>query len=294
MANTRDIRNRIRGVKSTRQITKAMQMVATSKMKRAQEAAKVGRPYALLLAEVIGTLSENRLITDESFFESRPVKHRGILVISTDKGLCGALNANLFRILSDVDSSAKFVSVGKRASQYLSRTRKDLLADFTISDRAPFSEVRKVVEFLLHAYQEETVDTVEVAYTSFVNTLTQEPEIVRLLPFADLDTMLAKLQARFGNDEGEMAKDYREIIFEPSRDEILSELAALFVKQEIYQLILESQASEHSARMVAMKNATDNAGNLVDDLTLQYNRARQAAITQEILEISAAAFAENV
>jgi len=294
MANTRDIRNRIRGVKSTRQITKAMQMVATSKMKRAQEAAKVGRPYALLLAEVIGTLSENRLITDESFFESRPVKHRGILVISTDKGLCGALNANLFRILSDVDSSAKFVSVGKRASQYLSRTRKDLLADFTISDRAPFSEVRKVVEFLLHAYQEETVDTVEVAYTSFVNTLTQEPEIVRLLPFADLDTMLAKLQARFGNDEDEMAKDYREIIFEPSRDEILSELAALFVKQEIYQLILESQASEHSARMVAMKNATDNAGNLVDDLTLQYNRARQAAITQEILEISAAAFAENV
>ena len=294
MANTRDIRNRIRGVKSTRQITKAMQMVATSKMKRAQEAAKVGRPYALLLAEVIGTLSENRLITDESFFESRPVKHRGILVISTDKGLCGALNANLFRILSDVDSSAKFVSVGKRASQYLSRTRKDLLADFTISDRAPFSEVRKVVEFLLHAYQEETVDTVEVAYTSFVNTLTQEPEIVRLLPFADLETMLAKLQARFGNDEDEMAKDYREIIFEPSRDEILSELAALFVKQEIYQLILESQASEHSARMVAMKNATDNAGNLVDDLTLQYNRARQAAITQEILEISAAAFAENV
>ena len=294
MANTRDIRNRIRGVKSTRQITKAMQMVATSKMKRAQEAAKVGRPYALLLAEVIGTLSENRLITDESFFESRPVKHRGILVVSTDKGLCGALNANLFRILSDVDSSTKFVSVGKRASQYLSRTRRDLLADFSISDRAPFSEVRKVVEFLLHAYQEETIDTVEVAYTSFVNTLSQEPEIVRLLPFADLETMLAKLQARFGNDEDEMAKDYREIIFEPSRDEILSELAALFVKQEIYQLILESQASEHSARMVAMKNATDNAGNLVDDLTLQYNRARQAAITQEILEISAAAFAENV
>mgnify|MGYP002818172715 CR=1 FL=1 len=294
MANTRDIRNRIRGVKSTRQITKAMQMVATSKMKRAQEAAKVGRPYALLLAEVIGTLSENRLITDESFFESRPVKHRGILVVSTDKGLCGALNANLFRILSDVDSSTKFVSVGKRASQYLSRTRRDLLADFSISDRAPFSEVRKVVEFLLHAYQEETIDTVEVAYTSFVNTLSQEPEIVRLLPFADLETMLAKLQARFGNDEDEMSKDYREIIFEPSRDEILSELAALFVKQEIYQLILESQASEHSARMVAMKNATDNAGNLVDDLTLQYNRARQAAITQEILEISAAAFAENV
>lgn len=294
MANTRDIRNRIRGVKSTRQITKAMQMVATSKMKRAQEAAKVGRPYALLLADIIGTLSDNRLLTDESFFESRPVKHRGILVISTDKGLCGGLNANLFRLFSEVDSSAKFVAVGKRATQYLSRTHRDLLADFTVSDRAPFAEVRKVVEFLFHAYQEETVDTVEVAYTSFVNTLTQEPEIVQLLPFADLETMLAKLHARFGSPEDELVKDPREIIFEPSREEILAELAALYVKQEIYQLILESQASEHSARMVAMKNATDNAGKLVDDLTLQYNRARQAAITQEILEISAASFAEGV
>ena len=294
MANTRDIRNRIRGVKSTRQITKAMQMVATSKMKRAQEAAKVGRPYALLLADIIGTLSDNRLLTDESFFESRPVKHRGILVISTDKGLCGGLNANLFRLFAEVDSSAKFVAVGKRATQYLSRTHRDLLADFTVSARAPFAEVRKVVEFLFHAYQEETVDTVEVAYTSFVNTLTQEPEIVQLLPFADLETMLAKLHARFGSPEDELVKDPREIIFEPSREEILAELAALYVKQEIYQLILESQASEHSARMVAMKNATDNAGKLVDDLTLQYNRARQAAITQEILEISAASFAEGV
>ena len=156
MANTRDIRNRIRGVKNTRQITKAMQMVATSKMKRAQESAKAGRPYALLLADIIGSLSDNRLLTDESFFESRPVRHRGILVVSTDKGLCGALNANLFRVVHEVDSSAKFVAIGKRATQYLSRTRRDLLADFTVADRAPFSEVRKVVEFLLHCYQEES------------------------------------------------------------------------------------------------------------------------------------------
>ena len=293
MANTRDIRNRIKGVKNTRQITKAMQMVATSKMKRAQESAKAGRPYALLLADVIGSLSGNVQDVRQAFFATRPVKHRGILVVSTDKGLCGALNANLFRILTDVDSSAKFVTVGKRATQYLSRTRPDLLADFSVSDRAPFSEVRKVVEFLLRSYEEEAIDTVEIVYTSFVNTLVQEPEIVQLLPLADLDTMLEKLHARFGAPEDKIAKDSREILFEPGREEILAELAALYVKQEIHQLILEAQASEHSARMVAMKSATDNAGNLVDELTLQYNRARQAAITQEILEISAAAFAEN-
>ena len=290
MANTRDIRNRIKGVKNTRKITKAMQMVATSKMKRAQESAKCGRPYALLLADVIGSLSSNLQESGQAFFESRPVKHRGILVLSTDKGLCGALNANLFRLVNEVDASAKFVAVGKRATQYLSRTRRDLLADFTVSDRAPFSEVRKVVEFLLHQYLEENIDTVEVAYTSFVNTLQQEPEIVQLLPFSVLETMLATLHARFGSPDDESAKDSREILFEPGREEILAELASLYVKQEIYQLILESQASEHSARMVAMKNATDNAGNLVDDLTLQYNRARQAAITQEIIELSAAAF----
>jgi len=268
-------------------------MVATSKMKRAQESAKCGRPYALLLADVIGSLSSNLQESGQAFFESRPVKHRGILVLSTDKGLCGALNANLFRLVNEVDASAKFVAVGKRATQYLSRTRRDLLADFTVSDRAPFSEVRKVVEFLLHQYLEENIDTVEVAYTSFVNTLQQEPEIVQLLPFSDLETMLATLHARFGSPDDESAKDSREILFEPGREEILAELASLYVKQEIYQLILESQASEHSARMVAMKNATDNAGNLVDDLTLQYNRARQAAITQEIIELSAAAFTDG-
>ncbi len=294
MANTRDIRNRIKGVKNTRQITKAMQMVATSKMKRAQECAKAGRPYALLLADVIGSLSGNVQDLHQAFFETRPVKHRGILVVSTDKGLCGALNANLFRIVNEVESSAKFVSVGRRATQYISRTRRDLLADFSVSDRAPFGEVRKVVEFLLRSYEEETIDTVEIVYTSFVNTLVQEPEIVQLLPLTDLETMLAKLHARFGSPDDELVKDSREILFEPVREEILAELAALYVKQEIHQLILEAQASEHSARMVAMKSATDNAGNLVDELTLQYNRVRQAAITQEILEISAASFAESI
>ncbi|MEK9632676.1 MAG: ATP synthase F1 subunit gamma [Opitutae bacterium] len=291
MANTRDIRIRIKGVKNTRQITRAMQMVATSKMKKAQESAKAGRPYALLLADMIVSIADEFEELTQSYFIQRPVKHRGILVIGTDKGLCGALNSNLFRVLNDVEDSAKFVSLGKRASQYLSRARKDLLADFTLPDKPTFSDIRNIVEFLLNSYEEGRIDTIEVLYTSFINTLRQEPELIRLFPLNDLDSMTEKLHERFGVGDHAAPKDTREILFE-DRDAVLSEVASLYLKQEIFQLVLESVASEHSARMVAMKTATDNAGNLIDDLTLQYNRARQAAITQEILEISAAAFAE--
>lgn len=291
MANTRDIRIRIKGVKNTRQITRAMQMVATSKMKKAQESAKAGRPYALLLADVIVSIADEFEEITQSYYVERPVKHRGILVIGTDKGLCGGLNSNLFRSLADVDGSAKFVSVGKRATQYLSRARKDLLADFSLPDKPTFSDIRKIVEFLLRSYDDGRIDTVEVLFTSFINTLRQEPELIRLFPLNDLDAMSQKLHERFGTADHTVPKDTREIQIE-DRDTVLSELASLYLKQEIFQLVLESQASEHSARMVAMKTATDNAGNLIDDLTLQYNRARQAAITQEILEISAASFSQ--
>jgi len=291
MANTRDIRIRIKGVKNTRQITRAMQMVATSKMKKAQDSAKAGRPYAMLLADIIGTIADEFEEITQSYFIQRPIKHRGVLVISTDKGLCGGLNANLFRELSQIDKSAKFVSVGKKASQYLSRTRRDLLADFSIPDRPTFSNIRKIVEFLLRNYDEGNIDTIEVVYTSFINTLRQEPESIRLFPLNDLDSMVEKLHDRFKSDSKPFLKDSREILIE-NKEDVLADLATLYLKQEIYQLILESQASEHSARMVAMKSATDNAGSLIDDLTLQYNRARQAAITQEILEISAASFSQ--
>ena len=291
MASSKDIRNRIKGVKSTRQITRAMQMVATSKMKKAQDSAKSGRPYALLLSDIIVSIADEFEEITNSYFSKKPVKHRGILVIGTDKGLCGALNGNLFRQLSDVESTAKFIAVGKRASQFLSRSHKDLIADFTLPDKPNFSDVRKIVDFLLRSYDEGSIDTIEVLFTSFINTLRQEPELVKLFPLNSLDEMNEKLHDRFGILEHEVPKDNREILIE-DRDVVLAELAALYLKQEVFQLILEAQASEHSARMVAMKTATDNAGNLIDDLTLQYNRARQAAITQEILEISAASFSE--
>ena len=286
MANTRDIRIRIKGVKSTRQITRAMQMVATSKMKKAQDSAKSGRPFALMLADIIVSIADEFFEVTNDYFVERPIKHRGILVVGTDKGLCGGLNSNLFRMLSEVDSSAKFVAIGKRSTQYLSRSHRDLLADFSLPDKPTSSDIRKIVEFLLKNYDDGNIDTIEVLYTGFINTLRQEPELIPLFPLNDLDEMSEKLHRRFGIEDHEVPKDDREIIIE-DRDAVLSELAILYLKQEIHQLILEAQASEHSARMVAMKTATDNAGSLMNDLTLEYNRARQAAITQEILEISA-------
>ena len=288
MANMRDIRRRIKGVKNTRQITKAMQLVAASKMKKAQDHAKSGRAYSLLLADMIDSLYNNGEAVGGTFFGDRKVKNRGVIVVGTDKGLCGGLNSSLFRYIQEIEGEVKFVSVGKKVKQFLSASQRNLIADFEVTDKVPFNEVRVVVEFMLKAYVEGEIDTVEVVYTQFVNTLVQEPERISILPLGDLTEMRAKLRDRYGDEVGESAKDDREILFEPNASSMTEKIASLFIKQQIYQLILEAKASEHSARMVAMKAATDNASKLVDDLTLQYNRARQAAITQEILEIAAA------
>ncbi|WP_269524102.1 ATP synthase F1 subunit gamma [Coraliomargarita parva] len=298
MANLRDIRRRIKSVKNTRQITRAMQLVSSSKMKRAQDAAVAGRPYALLLADLLDTVGEKLELSgaalNHPFFEKREVKTRGILILSTDKGLCGPLNTNLFRKVADeVKGSAKFVTVGRKASQFVSRTKRDLVADFTVSDKAAFSEIRPMLKLLIDAYLQGEIDTIEVAYPSFVNVLVQEPVIQSLLPIIDLREVLEQINKRVPGESDILAarSDKREMAFEPSAEAVLAELPDLYVKVIIHQLLLESRAAEYSARMVAMKAATDNASNLVDDLTLDYNKARQAAITQEILEIAAASAA---
>lgn len=296
MANLRDIRRRIKSVKNTRQITRAMQLVSSSKMKRAQDAAVAGRPYALLLADLLDTVGEKLQLSGTAiahpFFQKREVATRGILVLSTDKGLCGPLNTNLFRkIVDEVKGPAKFVTVGRKATQFISRTKRDLVADFTVSDKAEFGEIRPMLKLLVEAYLRGEIDTIEVAYPSFVNVLVQEPIIQSLLPIVDLREVLDQLKKRV-KGEAELLdarSDAREMTFEPSAAEVLDELPGLYVNVIIHQLLLESRAAEYCARMVAMKSATDNASNLVDDLTLDYNKARQAAITQEILEIAAAA-----
>ncbi|HVT74155.1 MAG TPA: ATP synthase F1 subunit gamma [Lacunisphaera sp.] len=290
MASTRDIRRRIKSVKNTRQITKAMELVAASKMKKAQQAAIAGRPYAVLMAEMLGALAGR---VDESlhpFLLQRPVKTRGILVVTTDKGLCGPLNANLFKLVLDVKAPAKFVAIGRKGAQFLARTKRDIVADFTVSDRVAFAEVKTVVEFMIKLYLEGTIDTVEVIYPRFKNTLVQEPIHRPVLPLTNVADFLAHLHAETGVKP---AADVRGMLFEPDAQSVLEALLPFYVNRYIYQLILSAKASEHSARMVAMKTAKDNATKLIGDLTLEYNKARQAGITQEILEIAAAQFAAS-
>ena len=204
MANLRDIRRRIKSVKNTRQITRAMQLVSSSKMKRAQDAAVAGRPYALLLADLLDTVGEKLDLTGATiphpFFEKREVKTRGILILSTDKGLCGALNTNLFRkIVEEVKGEAKFITVGRKATQFISRSKRGLIADFTVSDKATFSELRPMLKLLIDAYKNGEVDTIEVAYPSFVNVLVQEPVLQTLLPIVDLREVLDQLKKRVGD-----------------------------------------------------------------------------------------------
>lgn len=287
MPNTRDIRNRIRGVKNTQKITRAMQLVAASKMKKAQDRALEGRPYARQLSRMLASLNGKIEDFSHPFLDEREIKKRGILVISTDRGLCGSLNANLFREVTHIErGSAAFITIGRKARQFITRTGRDLLADFPISEEAQFKELRPVVEFLVEQFNKGEIDTIEVLYPRFKNTLVQEPTRIPFLPLSSLDEYVEE-KAEENNEK--LLEDSRELVFEPGPEAILTELLERFVKREIYQMLVDARASEHSARMVAMKAATDNAKKLTDSLTLQYNKARQAGITQEILEITAAA-----
>lgn len=287
MPNTRDIRNRIRGVKNTAKITRAMQLVAASKMKKAQDAALLGRPYAELLSRILGALTDHLPEFKHPFLDQRPVRNRGVLVITSDRGLAGALNANLFREIAKFDTaSTAFYTIGKKGRQFISRTNRRLVADFPISESAPFREFRPVIEAMIAAYKQGEIDTLEILYPHFRNTLVQEPRVATFLPLQNFRSSLAE---RLQSEGGALVQDERDFIFEPDPATILNQLLDRFLKRETYQLLLDARASEHSARMVAMKAATDNAKKLTDQLTLQYNKARQAGITQEILEITAAA-----
>ncbi len=288
MSKIAHIKRRIKSVNNTRQITRAMQLVAASKMKRAQDRALAGRDYAMLLARMMHVAISHSDDIQHPMMEARPVKKRGILSITSDKGLCGALNGNLFRLLSEIKDDCNFVNVGRKGKQYLSRTGRNLVADFPVSDKAQYAEIRPIVEYMINAFLEGEIDTVEIAFPRFVNTMVQEPMILKILPMVDLNDCLAQLKLKDEDNTLDATQDEREIKYEPDVQTILSELPALFVKQQIHQFILSAKASEHSARMVAMKSATDNASELADNLTLKFNKARQAAITQEIVELAAA------
>lgn len=290
----REIRNRIRSVTNTGQITRAMQLVASSKMRRAQDAATSGRPYAELLSRILGTALRGLDLSGDfshPLIQERPVKTRGIVVIATDKGLCGGLNSNLFRFLNKnvpAGTPAKFFTVGKKATQFVARSKRDLVADFSVSDRVNFSEVRPIGEFLIKEYLAGTIDTIEIVLSQFKNTIAQVPMISTLVPLVNLEErMQAQFAAQGEKEEFKLVEDDREMSFAPDAKTILDGLPALFFKQSLHQAMLEAKASEQSARMVAMKAATDNAKTLVESLSLEYNKARQSAITNEINELAA-------
>ena len=287
MPSTRDIRRRIKSVKNTAQITKAMQMVAASKMRKAQQAALAGRPYAALMNEVLSEVAGSDIDFQDPLMEKREVKKRAVILVSTDKGLCGGLNSNLMREAVKLDKNTTvYIAVGRKGSQFVARTKRQLAAEFTYKDAPLFSEARAISRFAREMFTKGEADQVDILYTSFVSTLNQKAEIIPFLPVSEIKGVGTSV-----HDEAKLAKSATEYQFEPGVQQVFGALLPHYLNYRVYQILLEAKASEHSSRMVAMKNATDNAKQLIKDLTLEYNKLRQANITKELLEITSAAMA---
>jgi len=288
MATARDLRRRIRSIKNTSQITKAMQMVAAAKMRKAQMAALAGRPYAELLNRVLAEVSHAAGDFSHPLLEARRVHRRAVILVSTDKGLCGALNSNLFREALKYDTATTlFIAAGRKGAQFVARTKRQLEGVFEYKDAPRMSEARSIVEFATNLFLAGKVDQVDVLFTNFISTLNQKAESRTLLPIGKLQAVSADFQGE--RLHGDLAKATGEFLFEPGAAQVFEALLPHYLNFLMYQYLLEAKASEHSARMVAMKNATDNALQLIKSLTLQYNKMRQAAITKELLEITSAA-----
>jgi F-type H+-transporting ATPase subunit gamma len=293
MPSTRDIRRRIKSVKNTAQITKAMQMVASSKMRRAQQAALASRPYANLMNTVIANVSRHAGDFTHPLMEARAVKKRCVLIVSTDKGLCGALNSNLLREAGKFDrATTVYITAGRKGSQFVARTKRQLAAEFTYKDAPLFSEARAISAFAREMFSKGEVDRVDILFTKFISTLNQRPELHQFLPVGEIKPVQAGGEpVPVSAEQEQELSGAREFIFEPNPEQVLGALLPYSLNFELYQILLEAKASEHSSRMVAMKNATDNAQQLIKDLTLEYNKLRQANITKELLEITTAQMA---
>jgi F-type H+-transporting ATPase subunit gamma len=290
MPSTRDIRRRIKSVKSTAQITKAMQMVASSKMLKAQQGAINFRPFAAMAGELMSHLTGDTSDYRHPLMERREVRKRAVILVGTDKGLCGALNSNLFREATKYDTATtQFIAVGKKAAQFLARTKRKLVAEFTYHDTPTYAEYQAVSKFAQNMFLKGEADAVDVLYTRFINTLSQRPDARALLPMGSAESLLTEARSQAAPSQSE--RPHFDFLFEPDPVTVMDQLVLYFLDFRVSQLLLEAKASEHSARMVAMKNATDNADQLVKHLTLEYNKLRQANITKELLEIASAAMA---
>lgn len=292
MANLRDIRRRIKSVKNTAQITRAMQLVAAAKMKKAQDQALAGREYAAHLTQVLFDIRSNFTEESHPLLEHRAGNRELVLVISTDKGLCGPLNTNLAKaIRAHTSPDAHFVTVGRKLRVMCEKLGKKVIADFTVKDPVPFSHTRPIAKFITQQFLDGNYEKVSIAFTSFVNTLRQESEVVTLLPIQGHRKGEEQAYESIGNGfsvEEHIKDAFRDYTFEPDSSSVLHAILPLYINYEVFQAHVEARASEHSARMVAMKSATDNAKKFIKELTLEYNKLRQGAITAELLEITTA------
>ena len=283
MLSPRELRRRIRSISSTAQITRAMQMVAASKMRKAQQTTLMTRPFAQLLYRIQRYAITHAREFTHPLLEVRAVRNRAVILIGTDKGLCGALNTNLYRAAAQFDpATTVFIAAGKRAAQFVARTHRQLAAEFAFGDSPRFDEARPIANFARDLFLKGEVDEVKVVATLFINTLSQKVAMVEFLPIGEIKGL--KIPGAIS--ESDLASDATEVLFEPNPEEVLSFLLGHYLNIFIYRTLLEAKASEQSARMVGMKNATDSATDLSKDLTLEYNKLRQGNITKELLEIA--------
>jgi len=285
MAVGKEIKTKIASVQNTQKITNAMEMVAASKMRKAQEGMAASRPYATNIRNVIGHIALGNLEYRHPYMEEREVKRVGYIVVSTDRGLCGGLNINLFKqALADAakwqgqEAEVEFAVVGSKATSFFNNMGAKVTAQISgLGDSPSLTDLVGSVQVMLKAYDDGEIDRLFIVYNKFVNTMTQDPTIDQLLPLPKSD-----------DEEIKHRWDY---IYEPDANVLLDQLLVRYVESQVYQGVVENLACEQAARMVAMKAATDNAGDLIDDLQLVYNKARQSAITQELGEIVAGAAA---
>jgi F-type H+-transporting ATPase subunit gamma len=301
MPSTREIRRRIGSAKNVSQITRAMEMVAASRMRRAQQAVVAGRPYANKIAEVIQNLAARVASTqDESvpaLLQQRPIKNVTVILVTADRGLAGALNTNAIRralrfINDEAGVPASVVAVGKKGRDFMLRFGRPVTAEFTgMSDRPALKDIYPIARVATEEFLSGRADAVYLVYTDFVNTLTQRPTVYRLLPVDVSQIGGDGALPGDNNPEPPLTNPNTDFIFEPSTGAVLEALVPRYIEVRIYQALLEHIASEQSARMVAMRNATENAKEMISELTLANNKLRQANITREIIEVSSGAAA---
>jgi F-type H+-transporting ATPase subunit gamma len=283
MATPRDLRRRIKSIRGTAQITKAMQMVAASKMRKAQQAAIAAGPFAHRLYRIQRAATTRAIDFRHPLTEVRPVRRRAVILVAGDKGLCGALNTNVFRLASRYDPETTiYITAGRKAAQFVARSKRKLDAEFAYGDSPTFGEAKAIAVAGRDLFLSGAVDEVVIIATRFVNTLTQEPVTIEYLPVGEIKG----LHVPTAETEEDLASDTAEMLFEPKAPELLGYLLRHYLNIYMYFTLLQAKASEQSARMVAMKNATDNANGLIKDLTLEYNKLRQGNITKELLEIA--------